>query len=298
METQSVGALSKLSRYVSVLNIKKVTRNAPWIPLTILLLFLVCGVFGTQLAPHDPMQSNMESPLLPPFWEEGGTLKHPLGTDYMGLDVLSNVMAGARVSLIVGFGVVLICATIGAIVGLTSGYLGGWTDTILMRITDIFLSMPALLFALVIASVLGAGINNMILVLTVLGWAGYARVLRGEVLRVKQGDFVSLSVIAGTSKARIMRRHILPNIANTMIIVATFHLGVVIVAESSLSFLGVGVPPPTPAWGSMCAVGRDYIFTAWWLSFFPGMAIFLVVLSSNLLGDWLRFRLDPKFRQL
>ena len=298
METQSVGALSKFSRYVSVLNIKKVTRNAPWIPLTILLLFLICGVFGTQLAPHDPMQSNMESPLLPPFWEEGGTLKHPLGTDYMGLDVLSNVMAGARVSLIVGFGVVLICATIGAIVGLTSGYLGGWTDTILMRITDIFLSMPALLFALVIASVLGAGINNMILVLTVLGWAGYARVLRGEVLRVKQGDFVSLSVIAGTSKARIMRRHILPNIANTMIIVATFHLGVVIVAESSLSFLGVGVPPPTPAWGSMCAVGRDYIFTAWWLSFFPGMAIFLVVLSSNLLGDWLRFRLDPKFRQL
>ena len=298
METQSVGALSKFSRYVSVLNIKKVTRNAPWIPLTILLLFLICGVFGTQLAPHDPMQSNMESPLLPPFWEEGGTLKHPLGTDYMGLDVLSNVMAGARVSLIVGFGVVLICATIGAIVGLTSGYLGGLTDTILMRITDIFLSMPALLFALVIASVLGAGINNMILVLTVLGWAGYARVLRGEVLRVKQGDFVSLSVIAGTSKARIMRRHILPNIANTMIIVATFHLGVVIVAESSLSFLGVGVPPPTPAWGSMCAVGRDYIFTAWWLSFFPGMAIFLVVLSSNLLGDWLRFRLDPKFRQL
>ena len=298
MNAQSTEGMPRIARFLDKSKISKLTRKAPWIPLAILLLFLICGAFGTQLAPHDPMQSNMESPLLPPFWEEGGTLTYPLGTDYMGLDVLSNVMAGARVSLIVGFGVVLICATIGAMVGLASGYLGGWVDTILMRITDIFLSMPALLFALVIASVLGAGVKNMILVLTVLGWAGYARVLRGEVLRVKQGDFVSLSVIAGTSKMRIMRRHILPNIANTMIIVATFHLGVVIVAESSLSFLGVGVPPPTPAWGSMCAVGRDYIFTSWWLSFFPGMAIFLVVLSSNLLGDWLRFRLDPKFRQL
>ena len=298
MNAQQIEAMPRIARLLDKSKIAKLTRKAPWLPLIILLLFLVCGVFGTQLAPHDPIKSNMEVPLLPPFWEKGGTMKYPLGTDYMGLDVLSNVMAGARVSLIVGFGVVLICATIGAMVGLASGYIGGWVDTILMRITDIFLSMPALLFALVIASVLGAGVRNMILVLAILGWAGYARVLRGEVLRVKQGDFVSLSVIAGTSKMRIMRRHILPNIANTMIIVATFHLGVVIVAESSLSFLGVGVPPPTPAWGSMCAVGRDYIFTSWWLSFFPGMAIFLVVLSSNLLGDWLRFRLDPKFRQL
>ncbi len=298
METHPMEGVSRLSRYLNVLNIKKLTRNAPWIPLTILIIFLVFGLFGTQLAPWDPIKSNLEASLLPPFWEEGGSLEYPLGTDYMGKDVLSNVMAGTRVSLYVGFGVVLICATIGAIVGLVSGYLGGWADTILMRITDIFLSMPALLFALVVASVLGAGINNMIFVLTAFGWAGYARVLRGEVLRVKTGDFVSLAVIAGTSKARIMRRHILPNIANTMIIVATFHLGVVIIAESSLSFLGVGVPPPTPAWGSMCAVGRDYIYTAWWLSFFPGMAIFLVVISANFMGDWLRYRLDPKFRQL
>ena len=298
METQRLEGFSRFSRFINVFNFKKITRKAPWIPVMVLLLFLICGIFGNQLAPHDPIKSNLEAGLLPPFWEEGGRLAYPLGTDYMGKDVLSNVIVGARVSLIVGFGVVLICATIGAIVGLISGYLGGWVDTILMRLTDIFLSMPALLFALVVASVLGAGINNMIFVLTVFGWAGYARVLRGEVLRVKTGDFVSLAVIAGTSKARIMRRHILPNIANTMIIVATFHLGVVIIAESSLSFLGVGVPPPTPAWGSLCAVGRDYIYTAWWLSFFPGMAIFLVVLAANFMGDWLRFRLDPKFRQL
>jgi len=266
--------------------------------MVILLIFFVCGLFGGQLAPRDPLKSNLEAPLMPPFWQEGGSLEYPLGTDYMGKDVLSQVLAGARVSLYVGFGVVLVCAFLGVIIGLVSGYLGGWVDMVLMRLTDIFLSMPALLFAIVIAAILGAGINKMIIVLTVLGWAGYARILRGEVLRVKQGDFVSLAVIAGTSKAKIMWRHIFPNIANTMIIIATFHLGVVIVAESSLSFLGVGVPPPTPAWGSMCAVGRDYIHSAWWLSFFPGMAIFLVVLSANLLGDWLRFRLDPKFRQL
>jgi len=290
--------MSRLFKYVNMPNIKKTMRKAPWIPVVILLIFLVCGLFGGQLAPRDPFKSNLEAPLLPPFWQQGGSWKYPMGTDYMGKDVLSLVIAGARVSLYVGFGVVLICAFIGVLVGLVSGYLGGWVDTVLMRITDVFLSMPALLFAMFIAAILGPGINKIILVLTVLGWAGYARIIRGEVLRVKQGDFVSLAVIAGASKAKIMWRHIFPNIANTMIIVATFHLGVVIVAESSLSFLGVGVPPPTPAWGSMCAVGRDYIHTAWWLSFFPGMAIFFVVLSANLLGDWLRFRFDPKFRQL
>ncbi len=298
METQNTRGVSRLFRHVNLTIIKKATRKAPWIPLGILLIFLICGLFGGQLAPCDPLKSNLEAPLVPPIWEKGGNWKYPLGTDYMGKDVLSQVIAGARVSLYVGFGVVVICAFIGVVIGLAAGYLSGWVDMVLMRITDVFLSMPALLFAMFIAAILGAGINKMILVLTVLGWAGYARILRGEVLRVKQGDFVSLAVIAGTNKAKIMWRHIFPNIANTMIIVATFHLGVVIVAESSLSFLGVGVPPPTPAWGSMCAVGRDYIHTAWWLSFFPGMAIFFVVLSANLLGDWLRFRFDPKFRQL
>ena len=292
----------KLSRNVSMSKISsdfhRIMRKVPWIPLVILLIFIVFGIFGSHLVPHDPLKTNLGFTLMPPFWQKGGSLEYPLGTDSTGRDVLSRLIVGASVSLKVGFGVIIISAFIGAIIGLLSGYLGGWVDMVLMRITDIFFSLPALLFAIVIASILGPGLTNMIIVLAVLGWAGYARILRGEVLRIKQGDFISLAVVAGASKRRIMWRHLFPNIVNTMVVIASFHLGNAIVAESSLSFLGVGVPPPTPAWGSMCAIGRDYLYSAWWLATFPGLAIFLVVMSTNLLGDWLRVRLDPKFRQL
>jgi len=248
--------------------------------------------------PHDPFESNLKLVLMPPFFQEGGSLEYPLGTDYIGRCVLSRLITGASVSLQVGFVVVIIAAFIGAMVGLLSGYLGGWVDTVLMRITDIFFCMPAFLFIIVLAAILGPGRSNMIIALAVLGWAGYARILRGEVLRVKEGDFVQLAKVAGSSSARIMFRHIFPNITNTLVVIATLQLGNIIIAEASLSFLGLGIQPPMAAWGSMCSMGRTYIRVAWWLSTFPGLAIFLVVMSANFLGDWLRVRLDPKFRQL
>jgi peptide/nickel transport system permease protein len=265
---------------------------------SILLAFVLVGIFGATLAPHDPNEANFEDALKPPFWQKEGTVKYPLGTDQLGRDVLSRLLCGTTISLQVGLLVVVFAGLIGIIVALLSGYLGGWVDTLLMRFTDIIMSMPYLMIAIVLAAVLGPSKNNIIIILTVTGWAGYARVLRGEVLRIKQREFVSLAVVAGCSKMRIMMRHIFPNMVNTLVVLATLQLGVVIISEASLSFLGVGVPPPNPAWGSMIAEGRSYISTAWWLCTWPGLAILLIVLSCNLFGDWLRVRLDPKFRQI
>ncbi len=193
---------------------------------------------------------------------------------------------------------VFFAGAIGTVMALLSGYLGGWVDIILMRITDIKMSLPYLLIAIVLAGVLGPSKNNIIIILTIIGWAGYARVIRSEVLRIKEGDFIRLARVAGASKTRIMLVHIFPNTVNTLIILATLQLGGVILTESSLSFLGIGVPPPDPAWGSMLAGGRSFMTSARWLAVWPGLAILFVVLASNLLGDWLRDRLDPKFRQV
>jgi peptide/nickel transport system permease protein len=216
----------------------------------------------------------------------------------LGRDVLSRLLIGTSISLQVGFLVVVLSGFIGTMVALFSGYLGGWVDTILMRFTDIMMSMPYLMIAIVLAAVLGPSKNNIIIILSLTGWATYARVLRGEVLRIKEREFIFLSVITGCSKIRIMFRHIFPNIVNTLVVLATLQLGVVIIAEASLSFLGVGVPLPNPAWGSMIAEGRTYISVAWWLCTWPGLAILLIVLSCNLFGDWLRVRLDPQYRQI
>jgi peptide/nickel transport system permease protein len=274
------------------------TKELPLFSMGLLAVFLFLGIFGDWIAPHDPTRANLLAGLRPPFWVEGGSTAYWLGTDPLGRDILSRLISGARVSIEVGFAVVIIAGTVGTLVALLSGYLGGKIDGLLMRLCDIFLSIPYLMVAIVLAAVLGPSKENIIIILILLGWARYARVLRGEVLRVKEGDFVRLAIIAGCSKARIMSRHILPNIVNTLIILATLQLGTVIIAEASLSFLGLGVPPPTPAWGSMCADGRNYMFDAWWISFWPGLVIMLVVLSCNFLGDWLRVRLDPKFRQI
>lgn len=273
-------------------------KELPLFSIMLLTVFVFLGIFGKFLTPHDPTYSNLSAILLPPFWIEGGDVTYLLGTDPLGRDILSQLIAGANVSLEVGFAVVIIAGTTGTIMALLSGYLGGKVDGVVMRLCEIALSIPYLMVAIVLAAILGPSKENIILILIILGWAGYARVLRGEVLRVKEGDFVRLAVIAGCSPLRIMLRHILPNIVNTIIIMSTLQLGIVIIAEASLSFLGLGVPPPTPAWGSMCAEGRNYIFDAWWISFWPGLTIMLVVLSCNFLGDWLRIRLDPKFRQI
>jgi peptide/nickel transport system permease protein len=229
---------------------------------------------------------------------ETGTFKYFLGTDNLGRDVLSRLIVGTKISLQVGFIVVALAGTLGSLVALVSGYIGGWVDMVLMRITDTMMSMPYLMIAIVLAAVLGPSKRNIIIILALVGWAGYARVLRGEVLRIKESDFVSLAVTSGCSKARIMLIHIFPNVVNTLVVLATLQLGTVIIAESSLSFLGVGVPPPDPAWGTMVADGRSAISEYWWLCTWPGLAILLVVLSCNLVGDWLRVRLDPKFRQI
>jgi len=281
-----------------LIKMRRVIRGIPWIPVAILFLFLFCGIFGSYITPNDPMKTNLKAAKTPPFWQKGGSTKYLLGTDSFGRDILSRIIKGAAISLQVGFAVVVFAGALGAMIALLSGYLGGWVDAVLMRITDMFLSMPYLMIAIALAAVLGPSKHNIILIMAILGWAGYARVLRGEVLRIKGADFIKLAIVARAGKARIMLRHIFPNIVNTLVVLATLQLGIVIIMESSLSFLGLGVPPPEPAWGSMVADGRIMMFTAWWISTWPGIAILLVVLSCNLLGDWLRVRLDPKFRQL
>jgi peptide/nickel transport system permease protein len=280
------------------IRVRRAIRGIPWTPVAILVLFLICGIFGNLITPHDPMKTNLGAAKTPPFWQKGGSTKYLLGTDAFGRDILSRIIKGAGISLQVGFAVVVFAGVLGAVIALLSGYLGGWVDAVLMRITDMFLSMPYLMIAIALAAVLGPSKNNIILIMAILGWAGYARVLRGEVLRIKGADFIKLAIVARAGNVRIMLRHIFPNIVNTLVVLATLQLGIVIIMESSLSFLGLGVPPPEPAWGSMVADGRVLIFTGWWVSTWPGIAILLVVLSCNLLGDWLRVRMDPKFRQL
>jgi peptide/nickel transport system permease protein len=273
-------------------------KGMPLLPATVLLIFIVLGLFGTYLMPHDPNEARFENALIPPLWQAGGKLGYPLGTDELGRDLLSRLIGGTSISLQVGLVVVLLAGFVGTLVALLSGFLGGWIDSLLMRFTDVMMSIPSLMIAIVLAAVIGPSKTNIIIILAVVGWTHYARVLRGEVLRISALEFIALARIAGCSKTRIMVRHIFPNMVNTLVVLATLQLGIVIIAESILSFLGLGVPPPDPAWGLMIAEGRAYITMAWWLCAWPGLAILAVVLSCNLLGDWLRIRLDPKFRQI
>ena len=274
-------------------------KGFPVVPVSILLFIAFVAVFADVLAPHDPQIGSLARRFKPPFWLEGGSLAYPLGTDHVGRDVLSRLIFGARVSMVVGITAVLVAGSIGTLLGIVSGYLGGWADQVVMRITDTWLALPALTFAIFLAAIVGPSELNIILILGLVYWTRYARVIRGEVLSLKQREFVRLAVVAGCSKSLIMWRHILPNVINSAIVLATLMLGVVIVTEASLSFLGVGVPPPKPAWGLMMADGKKGLMVGyWWLTVFPGICIMLMVLSANLLGDWLRVKLDPQLRQL
>jgi peptide/nickel transport system permease protein len=224
--------------------------------------------------------------------------KHLLGADNQGRDILSRIIYGAQTSVKVGVLSVLLAASVGTAIGLLSGVFRGWTDRILMRLTDMFLALPYLMVALTAVSLLGASIGNVILVIGLLRWMGFARVLRGEVLKLVEMDFVRLATVAGSSRYRIMLRHVLPNITNTLLVLATLELGLAVIVEASLSFLGLGVPRPLPSWGSMLRDAQQYIYIAWWFPLIPGLAITMLVMSANLTGDWLRDRLDPTRRQL
>ena len=269
-------------------------RAYPLIPTFILLVLLVFPALTAEwLAPHDPTLGVFSDRRQPPIFF-GGTWEYPLGTDRMGRDILSRIMYGARVSLSISLVGIFVGGLIGVSLGMLAGYFRGWIDTIVMRLVEISLALPAILLALVLAAATGPSFQTIIIVVAFVLWALYARQVRGEVLSIRERDFVARARVAGASEFRIMVRHILPNVANTVIVLATLQVGSVIVLEATLSFLGLGIPRPTPAWGLMVADGRQLIVSAWWISFFPGLAITLTVFSLNLLGDWLRDRMDPK----
>ena len=275
------------------------TEGFPLIPIVILLGVLLVAIFANVIAPHNPEVGVLGDRFRPPAWQTNGTIDHLLGTDHLGRDVLSRLIFGARISVIVGLMVIIVAGFVGTALGIISGYMGRWVDQVIMRLTDAWLALPALTFAIFLAAIIGPSATNIIIILALVYWTRYARVIRGEVLSVRERDFVRLAVVAGCSKWKIMRRHILPNVINSAIVLATLQLGQVIIAEAALSFLGVGVPPPQPAWGLMLADGKKGLMAGyWWLTVLPGSCIMLMVLSANLLGDWLRVKFDPQLRQL
>ena len=322
----------------------KKIRRLPLIPVFLLSLVVIAGVFAPILAPHDPEKGELKERNIPPAWSGGeksvkvvvermsinerttsvtlvdalkinpatqigdeieifnrpeGSTKFLLGTDHLGRDVLSRVIYGARISLLVSIVTLAVGGTVGVTMGLAAGWYGGIVDEVLMRLVDIKLAIPLILIALVLVITLGQSLWIIVTVLCLFIWPRFARQVRGEVLQLKHMDYVSLAKVSGASTARILFIHIFPGTINTLIVVATLQVGIVILLESTLSFLGAGVPPPTPAWGSMVSDGRDKLAGGvWWISTFPGVAIMVTVMSLNLFGDWLRDTLDPRLRQL
>ncbi len=266
----------------------------PKFPLIVLLVFIFTALGGQFLAPFSPVEGSLPNQLLPPGAKDRLGDFHLFGTDTFGRDIFSRVVHGARISLIVAILAIIVAGSIGTFMGLLSGYIGGWVDDLLMRAVDIALSLPAILLAIILGVVMEQSFGIVIAIVAFLLLPRYARQIRGETLAIREQEFVDLARVAGCSTLRILLRHIFPNAVPTLLVLATWQVGYIIILESSLSFLGVGLPPPTPAWGLMVAEGRGHIATAWWISLFPGLAILLVVLAINLMGDWLRDRLDPK----
>ena len=266
-----------------------------WFPVLILGLVVFACLFGELIATHSPTQGQLSEYLIPPAWCEGGSMEHLLGTDGLGRDIFSRLVTGARTTMMVGIAVVLVAGSIGTLVGVLAGYMGGAVDSLLMRLTDAVLSIPYTLIAMCLSVILGQSSGTVVFVLGITCWSKYAKVVRVETMSLKQQEFVTLAKLAGASRIRILCRHILPNLLNTIIVMATLQLGMAIILSSSLSFLGLGATPPTPEWGLMMSEGRDYMTSgAWWLTTIPGIALFLTVLSVNILGNVLRVKLDPK----
>jgi peptide/nickel transport system permease protein len=264
-----------------------------------LTLFVLAGLlvagalFAPWLAPHDPFIGVLADRLLPPSWLAGGERSYPLGTDVLGRDILSRLLYGARVSLLVAGLAVLAAGVVGSAIGICAGYVGGWLDSLLMRIVDLAISLPMILLALLIGVIVGPSLTNIVVIIGLMLWSPFARMARNETLRVSRLSYVDLARTAGISPLSIAVEHVLPNVAPPLIVLGTLQVGTVIIMEASLSFLGVGVPPPAPAWGTMIAEGRSYVLSAWWICIFPGLAILLTVLLANLLGDRLAERLEP-----
>ena len=293
-----------LGRFVSE------ARRYPLIPMFILVaLLIIPAVFADLIAPHDPYKVNPRERLTPPAWSgpkylngvevrPTGTWENILGTDKLGRDVLSRIMHGARYSLSISLLAIIAGGVVGSALGVLAGYFGGMLDHIVMRLLDVFITIPGLLFALVLAIVLGPSFSTIVIVVAVILWPRFARMSRAETLSMRSRDFVSRAKVSGCSDTRIMLRHIFPNVVNPLVVLVTLEVGHVILLEATLSFLGAGIPRPIPAWGLMVSDGRDLIVggNGWWVSLFPGLAILLVVLSMNLSGDWLRDKLDPKLR--
>jgi peptide/nickel transport system permease protein len=268
----------------------------PYFSLGILVLFVLMGLAGPLIAPHDPEAVDLAASLRRPVFS-GGTWTHAFGTDELGRDILSRLLYGARVSLLVSLAVVVLSGIVGIGVAVLSGYLGGRWDTFLMRLTDAAMAFPILLLAIVVVGIYGPSVTVVVIILALAGWPQYARVLRSEVLTLRTSDYVAMSRVMGCSSRWVIRRHILPNIAATILVLATLQMGLAIIAEGSLSFLGIGVPPPAASWGGMMADGRQFLATSWWLCIIPGAALSLTVLAANVVGDWLRVQNDPARRR-
>ncbi|NQW23018.1 MAG: ABC transporter permease [SAR202 cluster bacterium] len=298
--------MAEIAREQEILTVKnrtltKVTtalQGAPLIPLFIIVVFAFAALFADVITFHDSTLVILPDRLIPPVGFDGGSWSHPLGTDPLGRDILTRITYGARVSIIISATALGVGGGFGTMIGLLSGFYRGKIDTLLMRLADITLAFPLILFAILLVMVLGPSMLNVIIAISLVLWARYARVIRGEVLGLMERDFIARARVSGASDFRIMTRHLLPNVMPTLIVLLTLQVGWVIIVEASLSFLGAGIPPPTPAWGSMLADGREYVSSAWWVTTVPGIAIMLVVLAFNLCGDWLREKLDPKQRSV
>ncbi|MFC1999493.1 ABC transporter permease [Chloroflexota bacterium] len=266
------------------------------IPIVILSIFIFVGIFGPLLAPHPPDVADLSMSYEPGFW--AGDWSHLLGTDEMGRDILSRLIVGCRTTLTFSILAITVGGIIGTLLGLISGYFGSWVDAIIMRLVDVALSVPFILLAMAFTVVFGVGFINLVFIISLLLWSAYARQVRAATLSIKERDFVAFAKVSGISTPRIIATHVFPNLTHIILVVATLQVGYVILIEAALSFLGLGIPPPTPVWGSMVAEGRSVLNIAWWVSTFPGIAIGAVVLSLNLFGDWLRDTLDPRLRQV
>ena len=273
-----------------------VRRRTAIFGLVAVALVVFSAVFAPWITPFDPLEQDINQRLKEPGWRNATGQMHSLGTDHLGRDILARIIFGARIALVVGLSAVLISGVLGMIIGLIAGYFGGTVDDFLMRLADIQLAFPFILLAIAVIGVLGPNLRNIIIVIGVSSWVVYARVVRGEVLSIRERDFVQAAIALGSRDGRILVRHVLPNAFTPWMVVATLDMARIIMIESALSFLGLGVQPPTPTWGGMLADGRVYLSTAWWLATFPGLAILITVLGINLLGDGLRDTLDPRLK--